>query len=658
MTDTPAATVVPFHLLVAVDAINARAKPGKDGLDELTRSIAEKGLIQPLAVRACRKQFDGSGVAKNAGSNGFYEIIDGRRRYAAMAKLVKSKAAGWDKRTEVPVLVRDEGDADALETSLVANTVRLPMHPVDQHEVFARLAIQGKAPSDIASRFGVAEKTVRQHMALGRLSPVVRAAWRQGKLDAKAAQAFTLHDDHEVQAAAYEKLAKQKHYNGVTDWAVRQELAVERAPVNCEEMRLVGVEAYLAAGGTLTESLFEDARYVDDMALLRKLAREVLGAKCSELLRDGWAWAEVDEDDIYRWSLESVCGDEGEPEPVFTAEEQARIDAIEAMPRPKPSDATAMAAALAASREAAEIETRAESRAWPADLKAKSGCYVSSDYYGSIEVRFGVLKPEDAPSQDGDENSDDDDVDAGSDGSSADADREADDEDDAGDDPFDISMALTTTLAETLTVAVALVLKSDPSIALRAITATLAARPWSSPLKLADGGHLEVRLPGGRSEDFADVFFRLAGKGDADLLSELALRVSGFLNLVTHSAGVHDGGAALRDALPGGSYLRAALELFNVADYFGRVSKRVMMAALEEMEASGVIRSLSADLSDTKKADLAAMAAEHARACGWLPPELRHPGYTLTPAAPAAGPEASAAKPKRGRKRATSEAVS
>ena len=86
-------TTVPFRDLVPADAINARSKAVKDGLDELADSIARRGLIQPLAVRPA--------------DNGRYEIIDGRRRYQAMQKLVRARA--WKKDTPVPVLVRAAG---------------------------------------------------------------------------------------------------------------------------------------------------------------------------------------------------------------------------------------------------------------------------------------------------------------------------------------------------------------------------------------------------------------------------------------------------------------------------------------------------------------------------------------------------------------------
>lgn len=150
-------TTIPFSKLIAPDAINARAA-SKRGLDDLAASIKLHGLIQPLAVRPA----DGSDK---------YEVIDGRRRLQAMAQLVKGKASGWTKATAVPVIIRNEDDAAALGLSLIANTCREDMHPVDQHEAVARLSEQGLSDADIAARLAVSERTVRQHRALGALAP-------------------------------------------------------------------------------------------------------------------------------------------------------------------------------------------------------------------------------------------------------------------------------------------------------------------------------------------------------------------------------------------------------------------------------------------------------------------------------------------------------
>lgn len=557
------ATSVPFSELRAIDEINARAVT-KEGLDELAASIASRGLIQPLAVRPA----DG----------GKYEIIDGRRRYMAIARLVKDKT--WRKDQNVPVLVRNEDDADALESSLAANTVRLPMHPVDQHEVFARLADQGRTVDEIAASFGLATRTVRQHMALGKLAPEIRTAWKKGVISTGTAQAFTLHEDHGVQASVYASLRKEGQH-ALSEYRVRRELTRDRKRADCPELAFVGEDEYLAAGGTITESLFEEDRYVDDPALLDKLVRDGRLAICARLRSEGWGWAELDEDlpdDSFDWQ---------------------------------------------------DLADRREPVDFSSEEKARSGCIVLDMFDGdSVEIAYGVLRPEGAVAAADDAHQVDLEEAISSAASAPDADQPAEDDDSSpGTSPAQISNALAESISETLTLAAAETLARDGLLALRVAVAALEVR--SGPARMHTSGWPGHRYQGART--FREVFKELVDVGSGPLMSRFAHAVAGSLDCRFFNAaqGPDEATVALRDALLPGLYSAAVREHFNVADYFKRANKDVALAALEEMEEAGAIRSLSADLSDAKKAELAELAATSAKACGWLPPELRHQVYEL-----------------------------
>ena len=564
-TTAPNITTVPFSMLVATDEINARSGTSKDGIDELVASIKAKGLIQPLAVRPF-------GVTDK------YEVIDGRRRFTAIGKLVKAKVLS--KSFEVPVLVRDEDDAGALETSLMANTVRLPMHPVDQHEVFARIVEAGGNESEIASRFGIAERTVKQRLALGRLSPVVRKAWKDGKLDTTAAQAFTLHADHDVQEAAYTRLAKAGRYHGLSEYAVRRELAQDRAPIDqCIALAFVGEDAYLAAGGTIAESLFDEDRYVEDMALVKTLARAKLQAKCAELVAEGWAWAAVEDDlpdDSYSWD---------------------------------------------------EVETDDDGKRTPAQM-AVSGVIVTLGWDGKIYLQAGVIKPdgtEPVRVKIGAGTTDWERRERGEDGEGyADAANDlpsatGGEEEEAG--PFDVSNALHLSLTEAQTIVASAVLAGDPLLAMRAAIAGLSSSSWSSPVKLRTDGY---QRSSGYDQSFQVAFQNTWDWTLLDLAQQLAALVAGALDMRDYSThGKRDSDEALIAAMNPATYLDAMREAFLAEDYFNRASAAVARAALAEMgEVIG---------TGAKKAELALAAARAAKNTGWLPPELRHPGYALIP---------------------------
>lgn len=614
------AITIPFHLLKPVDAINARSKTSKDGIDELASSIAAKGLIQPLAVRNHVPDYG------NRNPNGFYEIIDGRRRWQAMQRLVK--AGTWKKDTAVPVLVRDDaGDADALETSLMANMVRLPMHPVDQHEVFARLADQGLQAYEIAGRFGLGEKTVKQHLALGRLAPEIRDAWRKGKIEEKVAQAFTLSDSHELQVAAYDRL--RKGGGGVSDWGVRQELAADRPRANGIHGALM--DAYTAAGGTVSESLFEDQRYIDDGALLRKLKADLAETERKRLLAEGWSWValadELSRD--WRWDWDRV-----RPEPVYTAEETAWLKTWEDIDAFNKLSVEEIEAGEA-NQEA--IEDAAELRAFTTEIRQKTGAVIEVYGDGEISIAYGVIKPGEAvdlpPSARGE---DPDEVYDELEDSDDDVQDDTSDDEQLVEDGPRLSAAMIQSLTETLTIAAQRVLPSDPELALRAVVAALSSENWSVPVKVSASGYGDPS-PRPIRPKFATRFAELAGCSTTDLLGQLAHSIAAALDLRSHNPRAdraHD--EALRDELPAQAYLAAARELFNAADYFNRVPKALAEAALNEMGIGFA--------PGGKKTELAAYAAGNAKEHGWLPPELRHPAYVLI------DPVAAAPEPKRGKK--------
>ncbi len=603
---------VPFSKLVASDAINARAET-KDGIDELAASIAAKGIIQPLCVRPA--------------DDGRYEVIDGRRRHQAIAKLVKAKT--WKKDAAIPVLVRNEDDGEALETSLMANTVRLPMHAVDQFAVFARLAAQNQSPADLASRFGVPVRVVRQRLALGRLAPTVLAAWKAGKIDDKTAQAFCGHADHEVQSALYDKLAKERHYGGVLEWRVRQEFSTSRERVDqSDELALIGEDTYLAAGGTIDDDLFNDARYVGDVPLLKKLARERLQAECAALVAGGWQWAQI-EDTLAPptkwWAWDNVKGEDFDAEQTdfdpaaWTAEERARsgcvlrimsgdpgeasIQVIAGLIRPDVSGQTELEAAIdaASGRLPGGVSDAASEEPCPDCAGVDSDGCMTCHGTGTVEPEEEDLPAVGAMTGN------------------------ADDEDEGG---ATISGALLETITTAQTEAAKEALLADPKLALRLVIAALGTKIWNSPVKIRID--VERSMPQPDLVEFADNCY-LSDVGDVTLFRSLAERVASALDLVArHGNATREAAELLVDMLPADAYLEAARRHFLVEDFFKRASKAVAFEALDEMAEVGAVPSAQVEaLADARKADLAAFTTEAARACGWLPIAIRHTDYAL-----------------------------
>ena len=104
----------------------------KDSLDELTNSIKEQGVIQPIVVRP-----DKENTAK-------YEIIAGERRWLA------SQNAGLH---EVPVVILDVDDVKSLEFAIVENVQRQDLNPIEEAKGYQRLVDDFNYNQDKLSKF-------------------------------------------------------------------------------------------------------------------------------------------------------------------------------------------------------------------------------------------------------------------------------------------------------------------------------------------------------------------------------------------------------------------------------------------------------------------------------------------------------------------------
>lgn len=163
-----AATAQAVHRYVHLDEIapdrhNVRGDLGD--LTELVESIRAKGVLQPLLARP----HAGHGL----------DLVCGHRRLAA------ARAAGL---TEVPVVVRDMSDQEALEAQLTENLQRADVHPLDEAEGYARLSDEFHLDGDaIAAKVGKSKAYVYARMKLCSLAKGPREKFRAGKLTASVA---------------------------------------------------------------------------------------------------------------------------------------------------------------------------------------------------------------------------------------------------------------------------------------------------------------------------------------------------------------------------------------------------------------------------------------------------------------------------------------
>lgn len=590
-----------FAHLVPGDDVNVRgAADRKAGLDELAASIKAKGLLNPLTVRRAGKKT--------------FQVIAGNRRLAAIGKLIK--AGDWKASDPIAITVRDEDDAAARETSLMENVARLPMHPVDQYEAFHALSVDGMSPEDIATRFGIGVRTVRQQLALGGLAPAIRKAWRDGEIKADAAQAFTFCKNLKLQAQTFEKLRKSRDLYAHN---IRKSFVSATMRTDAAEVQVVGLERYRAAGGKVTESLFEDHSYIEDPELMKQLANEALQAKCAELIAAGWSFAMTDDEagPGVAWQWQRL-----RREPKFTKEQSARLKAIEKECE-KLEDSDDWPASQDRMHELGleqqRIERDAAGTGWSAEDMKKSGCIIGMDECG-IEITHGLIRPKAKK--------------AGQDKTAPAAAGEPGEDGDTG----GLSSALMETITTAQTIAAQEALQqADPHTVMCLAIAGMQAGHGGTAVRLHLSGYKHDKI---RTLAAPEDNFQLLLQTPSAAVQRLFVQcLAHALDLRSYNAqATRTHVAPVIDALPG--YGAAMQSLFDPEDFFARSPARVAIDAMVEMVGRNPCIS-------KKKADIAGLAASYAKRHGWLPAPLRHAAYKLATGESETAPSAAVAPAKK-----------
>lgn len=141
----------------------------EEKLKELADSIKEKGILQPLLVRPTNQP-------------GSYQIIAGERRWRA------AQIAGL---SEIPVLIRDFDDSEAMIAALIENIQREDLNPIEQAKALAALQkILGVSQDGLAEKLGKQRGTISNLMRIIRLSPEGQADLIHGRITIGHARAI------------------------------------------------------------------------------------------------------------------------------------------------------------------------------------------------------------------------------------------------------------------------------------------------------------------------------------------------------------------------------------------------------------------------------------------------------------------------------------
>ncbi len=157
-------------------------------LEELAQSIRQHGVLQPLLVRPL--------------ASGEYQLVAGERRWRA------SRIAGL---TEVPVVVKELTDTQAMELAIIENLQREDLNPIEEAEGLQALADKcGYTQEEMAASVGKSRPAIANSLRLLRLPEEVRQMTKDGKISAGHARALLAFDNPAMMLEAAEQIVSRK----------------------------------------------------------------------------------------------------------------------------------------------------------------------------------------------------------------------------------------------------------------------------------------------------------------------------------------------------------------------------------------------------------------------------------------------------------------
>ena len=150
--------------LIAANPDQPRVYFAEDELEELARSVRQRGVLQPILLRPA------------PGKVGEYQIVAGERRWRA------AQRAGLN---TVPALVREIGDQETLEFALIENLQRADLNAMEEAAAYSTLlSLSGGSQEDVAQAVGKSRSHVANTLRLTQLPEEIQALVRQGRLSA------------------------------------------------------------------------------------------------------------------------------------------------------------------------------------------------------------------------------------------------------------------------------------------------------------------------------------------------------------------------------------------------------------------------------------------------------------------------------------------
>jgi ParB family chromosome partitioning protein len=193
--------------LIHPNRYQPRRRFSEDELQEMSRSIKEQGIIQPLLVRK-----DDNG----------YELVAGERRLRA------AKKAGL---SQVPVIVKTVTDTDLLEISIIENIQREDLNPMEEAEAYHMLITEFDLTQDqAAARVGKSRSAVANFLRLRQLPEQIKGSITDGTLSMGHARALLSAATSAQQNAAWRAVVSKGLSVRETESLIRRLKAEKKKP--------------------------------------------------------------------------------------------------------------------------------------------------------------------------------------------------------------------------------------------------------------------------------------------------------------------------------------------------------------------------------------------------------------------------------------------
>lgn len=523
---------------------SGRGSPLTD--EELKASIYNNGIIHALIWK------------EHAGKK---YVVAGNRRLRFLREIFADNMSVQVKTENVADYPGDWRDV-AMDTNLA-----LPPHVVERYEMIARIAKDEKLPElEVCRRYGMSDSQYQRVMALAKMAPVVRQAWKDAKIDARTAQAFTLEPDPKEQERIYNKLVKesQRWRDGEDDdfridhHDVRSAIVPHTQREAGKLVAFVGVDAVRKAKLFKQEDLFGNDHVVTDLKGLNKLVGDRMAAEKKALLEQGWSWV-VRKEELQ--GQEYQYGDARTNDGTYTVDQMKR-----------------------------------------------SGCILKIGHAGELEIVYGKIKPQERAKA-----------------AAADRRETAPAKPKKKTKPGEVPLtnALAERLSQQLEAAISEAIPAAPRVAVAAIIAGFASMGDVVNVDVGKGD------PKKKSGNFEQIFAGALKASPEEQAVMLAAVAAAALDIQVMGAGARQpkdnaGLQALVAALPKDVVNKFVAAHFDAKDYYSSIGLQAIVDAVSCSMGPDFAR----DVAKMKKAQAAKFAIEHLPGRGYLPPALRTAHYS------------------------------